>query len=100
MSLFKVEEARIGCTNCTPSPQLSLPPLAPSIAVQLLPSTKGLKELPLFLEEEARREEEGTLVIQYGDSWFPDLLSSLASLPASLYDFPVWCSDGLAWTSR
>jgi len=74
------------------------------IAVQLLPQSqgggsKGLKELPsnLFLEGE---KEEGQLVIQYGDTWFQDLLADLGGLGGSVLDFPVFCSDGIAWSNR
>ena len=79
------------------------------IAVQLLPqsqgasSTKGLmKELPsnLFLEQPGDQKEEGQLVIQYGDSWFQDLLADLGRLGGSALDFPVFCSDGIAWSNR
>ena len=72
--------------------------------MQLLPqsqgaASKGLKELPsnLFLEGE---KEEGQLVIQYGDSWFQDLLADLGGLGGSALDFPVFCSDGIAWSNR
>ena len=82
------------------------------IAVQLLQaqsqqgasSTKGLmKELPsnLFLEQPSGdHKEEGQLVIQYGDSWFQDLLSDLGRLGTCALDFPVFCSDGIAWSNR
>ena len=81
------------------------------IAVQLLPqgaSSKGLglKELPsnLFLSGagavEEGEKEEGQLVIQYGDSWFHDLLADLGSLGGSALDYPVFCADGIAWCNR
>ena len=76
------------------------------IAVQLLPqsqgasSTKGLKELPSNLFLETGEKEEGQLVIQYGDSWFQDLLADLGGLGGSVLDFPVFCSDGIAWSNR
>jgi len=76
------------------------------IAVQLLPqsqgasSTKGLKELPSNLFLETGEKEEGQLVIQYGDSWFQDLLADLSGLGGSALDFPVFCSDGIAWSNR
>ena len=82
------------------------------IAVQLLPqgaSSKGLglKELPsnLFLfgtggVVEEGEKEEGQLVIQYGDSWFHDLLADLGSLGGSALDYPVFCADGIVWSNR
>ena len=60
-----------------------------------------MKELPsnLFLES-GDQKEEGQLVIQYGDSWFQDLLADLGRLGGSALDFPVFCSDGIAWSNR
>ena len=66
----------------------------------LLPGEHG-KEGELFISsEEVGKKEE--LVIQYGNSWFQDLLSSLFCLSSrpSLLDFPVFCSSGLGWSNR
>ena len=93
------------------------------LAVQILPGPAGEKALPsaLFLSTEASQKlvvaggtETAALLdghkteaaipvfhkeenLQYGETWFPDLLASLGNLPASMMDLPVFCSDGLAW---
>jgi len=74
------------------------------IAVQLLPSSavqaKGLKDLSpnLFLSTDEQKEEN--LVIQYGDTWFQDLLSEISILGGQILDYPVFCTDGIAWSNR
>ena len=83
--------------------------------MQLLPQSHGagakgqaggLKELTssLFLSGASGVEEggkvEGQLVIQYGDSWFQDLLTDLGGLGGNALDFPVFCADGIAWSNR
>lgn len=85
--------------------QLSLhPAVGGQLAVQLLPSSavqaKGLKDLSpnLFLSTEEQKEEH--LVIQYGDSWFQDLLGELSNLGGQILDYPVFCTDGIAWSNR
>ena len=49
---------------------------------------------------EEGEKEEGQLVIQYGDSWFHDLLADLGGLGGSALDYPVFCADGIAWCNR
>lgn len=40
------------------------------------------------------------LVIQHGLSWFNDIISNIKGLGESFLDFPVFCNDGISWSSK
>jgi len=44
--------------------------------------------------------ESQDFVIQHGLSWFNDIISNIKGLGESFLDFPVFCRDGISWSSK
>jgi len=99
--LFSNETLSTSKLESSPN-SLSLAQVQPRVNVHNAahPSPRISRQIPLSPAVKKEVVTQSNFSLEYGSSWVNDLLDGMLSDWNTTSDFPVYCADGIAWSSR